>query len=657
MLRRHFLKLSAMAGAATLFPWRSAYAAFAQTIPLTKFIQPLRGLGPNGIPVLTPNLDTYPGVDYYRIALSQFQDRLHPELPYDTTLWGYSDAAAPGALKRHLGGVIVATRGTPVRIAFENHLPPTHILPVDTSIPGAEPDQAQNRAVAHLHGGFVPWPSDGGPFHWTGADGSRGASVVDWLPDQNGNLTNDTWYPNDQSARLMWYHDHAVGITRLNAYAGLASGYVLRDSAEEALIASGAIPLREIPLVIQDKIFDESGQLWYPRVYDTDFFDLFPGDRPLPEPSTGAEFWGDTMLVNGTAYPFVEVEPRRYRLRILNACNTRFVRLRIVYAKGPAFPDSTEPDVNALGPAFQQIGTEGGFLPAPVILDGSYQGLTLILAPAERADVIVDFGKTAPGDTLLLYNDAPVPFPGGTPLADFYPGNNRLANPPQAGYGPNTQTLLQFRVGPRSGAPEGKPVKLRLPDLYPALLAPAGVTTPPPGVRVRDLTLNEAIDRFGRLTQLLGTNEPTSPGAFGRAYESTPTETPGVGDIEVWRIFNLSADAHPIHFHLVNVQILSRQAFNVRRYDGVPAFVGAPVPPDPNELGWKETVRMNPGECTTVLMQFKLPPDPIINGQSVTVPFSPRLKEEYGIDGHEYVWHCHILEHEEHDMMRPLIVG
>jgi spore coat protein A len=647
------MKLSAMTGAATLFPWRSAYAAFAQTKPLEKFIWPLRGLGPTGIPLLTPDQATYPGVDYYKIALGEFQDKLHRDLP-ETTLWGYSDDA-PGALKRHLGGVIVATKGTPVRITFRNLLPPTHILPVDTSIPGAE--LAQNRAVAHLHGGFVPWPSDGGPFHWIGADGSGlyGPSVVNWLPDQNGILTNDTWYPNDQSARLMWYHDHALGITRLNAYAGLASAYVLRDSAEMALIASGAIPEREIPLVIQDKIFNFNGSLWYPSEYDTDFFDLFPGDRPVPSPSTGAEFWGDTMLVNGTVYPYVEVEPRRYRLRILNACNTRFVRLRIVYAKGPAFPDSTEPNVKALGPAFQQIGTEGGFLTAPVILDGSSQGLTLILAPAERADVIVDFGKTAPGDTLLLYNDAPVPFPGGTPLADFYPENNRLANPPQPGYGPNTQTLLQFRVGPRNGPPEGKPVKLRLPDPYPGLLAPVGVTTPPPGVPVRDLTLNEAIDRFGRLMQLLGTSEPTGPGAFGRAYESEPTETPAVNDIEVWRIFNLSADAHPIHFHLVNVQILSRQAFNARRYDGVPTFVGAPVPPDPNELGWKETVRMNPGECTTVLMQFKLPivkdwRDPT-GVATITVPESPRT------GGHEYVWHCHILEHEEHDMMRPLIVG
>ena len=655
MDRRYFLKVATMAGTAALIPWRLAYAAFAQTTPLMKFIQPLRGLGGStGIPLATVDRTTYPGLDYYKIALREFSDQLHPDL-LPTRLWGYGDAA-PGAPFRHLGGVIAARRGVPVRINVLNALPNTHILPVDHSIPGAEIGQAENRAVIHLHGGFVPWASDGGPFHWSDPGGLRGPSVIDWLPTTNPLvLNNDHYYPNDQSARLMWYHDHAIGITRLNAYAGLASGYVLRDAAEEALIASGAIPSREIPLIIQDKIFNTDGSLWYPGVYDQQFFAYMPppGAPPLPVPSTGAEFWGDTMLVNGTAYPYAEVEPRRYRLRILNACNTRFVTLRLVYAKGPAFPDSAEPNPNLPGPAFQQIGTEGGFLPAPAVVSVDRNTLPLILAPAERADVIVDFGKAAPGDTLILYNDAPVPFPGGTPLADFYVGNNRLAAPPSPGFGPNTRTLMQFRVMPRVGAVEGKPVKLRLPPSDPPLLVPIGVMTPPPGAVVRDLTLNEAIDQYGRLAQLLGTNVPTAPGAFGRAYEDPATETPAVGAVEFWRIFNLSADAHPIHFHLVNVQVVSRQAFKAAQYNGAPTSVGAPIPPDPNELGWKETVRMNPGECTTVAMQFTLPvvKDWRTPGATISVPPSPRT------GGNEYVWHCHILEHEEHDMMRPLIVG
>ena len=184
----------------------------------------------------------------------------------------------------------------------------------------------------------------------------------------------------------------------------------------------------------------------------------------MPEPSTGAEFWGDTMLVNGTAYPYVEIQPRRYRLRILNACNTRFMRLRLSMPWVRPSPTARSRTSTRWDRLFSRLAPREVSSRAPVILDSSNQGLTLTLAPAERADVIVDFGKTAPGDTLLLYNDAPVPFPGGTPLADFFPGNNRLANPPVPGYGPNTQTLVQFRVIPRDGPPEGKPVKLQLPS-------------------------------------------------------------------------------------------------------------------------------------------------------------------------------------------------
>jgi len=178
------------------------------------------------------------------------------------------------------------------------------------------------------------------------------------------------------------------------------------------------------------------------------------------------------------------------------------------------------------------------------------------------------------------------------------------------------------------------------------LLVPRGVTTPPPGVTVRSLTLNETFDGYGRLIQLLGTNVPaTNRGhGFGRAYMDSATETPSNGDIEVWQIANLTGDTHPIHFHLVNVQIISRQLFKVSNYNGTPAYTGPARAPDPNEAGWKDTVRMNPAEVTTVIMQFKLPSVPF------AMPSSPRT------GGNEYVWHCHILEHEEHDMMRPLVV-
>jgi spore coat protein A len=285
-----------------------------------------------------------------------------------------------------------------------------------------------------------------------------------------------------------------------------------------------------------------------------------------------------------------------------------------------------------------QIAAEGGFLPDPVLLDGS-RGATLLLAPAERADLIVDFSDVPTGSILILYNDAPAPFPSGDPANDYDADDHAKATPPVPGFGPNTRTLLQIVVGPRTGAQDPH-APLKLPPLDPAPLVPAGVTELPPGIRVRDLTLNEDVDQFGRLIQRLGTTQRLYQGTFARNYEDAPTETPVAGAIEAWRIFNLSGDTHPIHFHLVNVQVVSRQAFDVRRL----RFLGPPRAPDENERGWKETVRMNPRECTTVIMEFDLPISPF------AVPASPRT------GGHEYVWHCHILEHEEHDMMRPLVV-
>jgi spore coat protein A len=592
-----------------------------------------------------------------------------------TNLFGYGNKA--DTTFKHLGGAIVAKRGTPTRIRVFNELPPTHILPVDPSAPGVDPGTMamHNRVAVHLHGGHVPWTSDGGPWHWFGPGDTgplgpsiAGASYKPWLPDTTGAMTADYWYPNDQSARLMWYHDHAVGITRLNAYAGIATAYLLTEPlVEDVLVTTGALPSIQIPLVFQDKVFDplRPGQLWYPNVYDQQFFLLMPpvGAPPLPTPSLVAEFWGDTMLVNGTAFPFVEVEPRRYRLRMLNACNTRFLSLQLVYSAGKKFPATAEPSLTSPGPIMQQIGTEGGFLDPAAAPQGVLVGTAkapLVLAPAERADVIVDFSKVKPGQYIILYNDAPVPYPGGTPLADFDPGNSKLAAPPLPGFGPNTRTILQFRVvAPSTPADPPVPLAWTLPPLDPPALAPWG-TLPAAPAMVRDLTLNEAFDQYGRLTQLLGGNVAVAPGAFGLAYDDPATETPVAGTTEVWRIFNLTADAHPIHFHLANAQIVSRQPFNVKQYTGVnPNFSANPLPPAPNEMGWKETVVMFPGECTTVVMKFDLPADPVIpvtdaTGTTTPTPAPPGVSPRTG--GYEYVWHCHILEHEEHDMMRPMVV-
>ena len=673
--RREFVKIGAMAGAGVMLARGRAYAAWGvQTPALRLFSHPLRTLADMApaSPVSSyAGTSAYPGVDYYEIAMREFSDHLHPDFkdvnlaPLKTRLWGYGNKSAAEGDFRHLGGSVVANRGTAVRVRFSNELPSSHLFSscVDNTVPGLRPEVAalQNRATVHLHGGHVPWVSDGGPYHWFTPEGTTGASVPigGWLPDPiTGAYTNDYWYPNDQSARLMWYHDHAIGNTRLNAYAGLASGYILRDPAEQLLINSGALPGpdREIPLVFQDKIFTPDGQLWYPDTYNQLFFGPpAPAPNPLPIQSLNPEFWGDTMLVNGTVSPFVEVQPRRYRFRILNACNTRFLRLSLMRAAGKAFPDNTEPSLRDPGPALQLIGTEGGFLdpvanPQGLLLPG---GAPLVLAPAERADVLIDFSKVKPGSYLIFSNDAAVPFPGGTPLADFYPQNRKLGTPPTPGFAPNTRSVLQFRVGPLVGAADAPvPATWTLPPLDPTLNAAWG--TIPPGAKVRDLTLNEAFDEYGRLAQLLGGVQLQADGGFGLTSDATASETPDAGATEVWNIYNLTADAHPIHFHLANAQVVSRQPFNMRQFTGVPSWTAKPRPADPDEMGWKETVKMYSGECTTVVMKFDLPPDPVIpvggSPRAITVPESGRT------GGYEYVWHCHILEHEEHDMMRPMVV-
>jgi spore coat protein A, manganese oxidase len=291
------------------------------------------------------------------------------------------------------------------------------------------------------------------------------------------------------------------------------------------------------------------------------------------------------------------------------------------------------------------------------MLNGPKQPL-LLIAPGERADLIVDFRAVPAGSTLILYSDAPAPYPKGSALNDFYPNNPKT---PTAlpGFTPATRTLLQIRVKALVGAADA-PIALPAAAMQNPLDAPFLVNQMPGvpntlsvGIPVRRLTLNEAFDAYGRLIQMLGTDvAPVAPvgkaaPAFGRTYDEPATEIVNRGATEVWEIVNTTADTHPMHFHLVNVQVLSRQALSLKQYaGGIPNYSGPLLAPDLNELGWKETVRMNPGEVTRVIMKFDLPATPF------TVPPSPRP----GINGNEYVWHCHILEHEEHDMMRPLVV-
>jgi spore coat protein A len=703
------------AGGAGSLLWPRNARAVNNSDQLAKWIHNIRGLtalgDPDGIPVFTGQDDpAYSNTTLYQVTVGEFMDQLHPALP-PTRLWGYWDNSTANPIKRHLGGVIIAQRKQAARIRFTNALPAQHIIPVDTTLPGA--NQAQNRTAVHKHGGFVPWISDGGPFDWWTPGGTSYATGLSFLNGPGSLFDNiqempmlpgqaDYFYPNDQSMRMMWYHDHAHGITRLNAYAGIASAYLLLDEINAAYVAAGKIPeiSSTIPLVFQDKKFVSAttpvtdptwaqvarfdvqsiGSLWYEHIYNPKEFRLLKSTKNLPPPNPSAipEFFGDTMLANGTVYPVATVQAKRYRFFMLNACNARFLNINLMEVAQGAGEVPTDPKTGfavlgtQLGPPIIQIGTECGFLFTetthpnglpfnPATLTGN-----LLLAPAERADVIVDFTGLA-GKEFIMYNDAPGPFPVGPPTNDYYLGNPKNPVQPLAGTGPDTRNILKIKVvaattpDPQPAGPILDPLNLDPqplvsyttavapipPIAIPANVTVGGVSYP---VTVMDKTLNEAFDIYGRLTQLLGTTTPfvatnakgTGAVNYGRDYLAPTTETAMAGEVQAWRIFNLTADTHPIHFHLVNVQVLSRQPFKLVSGKFTPT--GLARGPEPNELGWKETVQMHPGEVTTVIMKFDLPATPFV------VPPSPRT------GGNEYVWHCHILEHEEHDMMRPLVV-
>jgi len=719
LTRREFVKRTAVAGAGVALLTKYAVPsarAVNNSDKLTKWIQPMRGLGPTGIPVMTSVPDpVFPNTDLYQIAVGEYSDVLHPQFPGGTKLWGYRDATKPITDQRHLGGVIIATRGRASRIRFTNTLPAGHIIPVDPTVmvPGTAFSALQNRTATHLHGGLVPWVSDGGPFDWFSPTGASGLS----FPNGPGSLFDnllpamvagqaDYFYPNDQATRLLWYHDHAYGITRINAYAGIATAYLIMDPAYDAAkiifnttLGKSMVPglASTNPLVFQDKKFVSNttaltdptwaavmtaqgrpdltavGSLWYEHIYDPRQFRMFNGKGALPPPNPSCipEFFGDTMLTNGLAYPLATVEAKRYRFLILNACNARFLNINLLQV-APAAEVATNPKtlfanllVNPPGPPIIQIGNEAGYLDSEVIFPNNrpfnpalFTG-NLLIGTGERADVIIDFTGKA-GQEFVMYNDAPGPFPVGPATNDYFLGNPANPVQPLAGTGPDTRQILRIKVvaGASDPQPAGpilnknvwdpkQPTMVNMPAVIPAPPLPLAPLTPLPAFTpsvTRNLTLNEDFDPYGRLRQLLGTTLPALVGkGFGLDYLAPTTETPVAGAVEVWNIFNLTADTHPIHFHLVNVQVLSRQPFKMIKGGFTPT--GVARGPELNELGWKETVQMHPGEVTSVIMKFDLPPVPF------NVPPSPRT------GGNEYVWHCHILEHEEHDMMRPLVVS
>jgi len=559
MRRRQFVKLAGLAAGSVVVGGAAAPQSPHQPPPtrkLVKGIEPFVDALP--IPATMPITHRINGVAIYDVAMVPFKQQLHRDLA-PTTLWGYHGACP--------GPTFEVRRGVPIRVLWRNALPSTHVLPIDTTIHGAEPDKPAVRTVVHVHGLRVLPNNDGYPDAWFTTDFARtGPFFKNRIYD----------YPNDQRAATLWYHDHTIGITRLNIYMGLAGMYILRDEIEDALnLPSG---IYEIPLIIQDRNVAPDGSLVY------------------PDPTMGptAEFFGESVLVNGKIWPYLTVEPRKYRFRILNASNARFYHLRLVES------DQTGNATGHHGPSFVQIGSDGGLLSQPV------SRASIVAAPGERFDVVIDFADHA-GNTFVLANDAPAPFPEG---GDVIPAR-----------------VMMFRVARSLRSPDVS----SLPDSLPAVTRPNMADV----VQTRDLVLTEIE------LETQSVDIPIMSLINHARWDDPITERPRAGSTEIWRIINRTDDAHPMHVHLVQFRILDRQPFDVERDSLI--FTGPAVPPaDHEQFGLKDTVQSNPKEVVRLLIKFELP-----TGTPV------RRDETF-----RYVFHCHMLEHEDNQMMRPYeVVG
>ncbi|MCU9612888.1 multicopper oxidase [Caldibacillus lycopersici] len=506
---------------------------------LTKFADELP------IPAILSPLQKNRNYTYYEVKMTEFKQSLHSELN-DTTVWGYENG--------YPGPTIEVEQGEKVFIKWINDLPDKHLLPVDYTVHGAHRDVPEVRTVVHVHGACVEWESDGYPEAWF----TKGYLQV-------GRYFRKPVYQYDNGNRpsTLWYHDHTLGITRLNIYAGLAGFYFIRNQQERLL----NLPCEkyDIPLMLQDKTFNPDGSLYYPR----------QPDKPVSEMETSIvpEFIGETILVNGKVWPYLKVEPRKYRFRLLNAANTRFFRITL---------DSDQP--------LYQIATDGGLMEHPIGVKD------ILLAPAERAECIFDFSNLY-GKNIIMKNGAPAPYPGGEPVNE------------------NTSIIMQFRVM--------LPLTSIDTSVIPAYLQPYPKLKEQSASKIRFLTLNDMMDSFGREYMLLN----------NKSWDAPITETPTLGSTEIWYLINLTDDSHPIHLHLIDFQLLDRRNFDVEKFnqEKIIHYTGAVQPPELQEQGWKDTVSANPKQVTRIIMKF----------HSYT-----------GL----YVWHCHILEHEDYEMMRPYIV-
>jgi spore coat protein A len=634
---------------------------------------------------LPSSITPYPGITF------------NPRL--GTYVWGFKVGNAP-----HLypGFTVEAQKGNATTVTYTNNLGTAATFPilqryitvdqtimwsnplglVDGNPAKLAPYSGPQPVVPHLHGGELRSDSDGGPDEWwtPGGEGYLSTPPAAGGIRGPGYFKNVYTYPNTQEATTLWFHDHVLGGTRTNVYAGLAAFWFLRDQYDTGITGTGLnLPAgnQEIEAVIQDRQFDTQGQWLFPDGYPAGL----NGPPPNPDihPFWNPEFFGDVIVVNGRSWPYFQVEPRRYRIRLLNGSNARFYEIYFEKVSGPIGVPGVPP--------IYVIGTDGGLLDAPVRVSSTTTD-RLLIAPGERYDLIIDFGGFSEF-TINVMNTANAPFPDGDPVDPS-----------------TTAQLMQFRVnlpltgGDHSFNPSSSHATLR-----------GGANKPPaivrladgsgginPAVRIskkRQLVLREVQGPGGPIevlvnnTKFTGLREGTAtpiPDSY-KVGDRWMTELPLVGSTEEWEIINLTGDAHPIHLHLIQFQVMNRQTYddisyttayeaqfpsgaaidgygpplnyNLLNLDGAiggnPAVspflvAGTTTPPLPQERGWKDTVISYPGQVTRIIARWA-PQNIAVNGVRLRenkFAFNPTY-------GPGYVWHCHIIDHEDNEMMRPYI--
>jgi spore coat protein A, manganese oxidase len=740
--RRDFLKLGLAGSAAAFLSTRARFmqrvlAAQSTQIPLAgsaipQFIDPVPNLLDGN------HLIVDQGVQIELEMREQLAQVLPTGMP-QTYVWSY---LKPGQSARtsYIGPVVLATRGQPTEMKFVNLLgytATTNLLAykfsTDQTLHWADPlnneanmwnhmamppeygsEGAANYdgpipACVHLHGGEVPPELDGGPDAWFTSDGmyvGHGFYSRDGKAPKNYNIYR---YPNSQEGALIWFHDHTLGATRLNVYAGLAGAYLLADPNDSMLANLPTL----FPLVIQDRMFDTNGQLFFPSDSAGGLLWATNPEHPYWVP----EFVGDTIVVNGKTWPFMDVEPRRYTFLFINGSNARTYEMAL-----------TDPVSKNPGPALWVIGTDGGYLDMPVKIDPlAAANNVLPMMSGERYWVIVDFkgyeaGVIGPNGaaysgTWILKNNAKTPYPAGAS-----PSGNTVGR------------IMQFRVGaltapdtsydPASGAPLRAPMirltsapvqKTRQLTLNEVMGMPVNAIDPVTGVMTAypggplEILVNNTKWGGERIVGVTNGNfdmEPIPGFTLDGTGHNYLSELPKEGETEIWEIVNLTADAHPIHLHLVQFQLLNRQNFNVNTYTAaynaafptgfdpvmkmqtmggafIPSYgpplpydgsnllsggklggnpdiglkkkggklvylQGPAMPPLPHESGWKDTVIMFPGQVTRILVRWA--PTDIA---AITAPTNANFNFDPRSGNQGYVWHCHIVDHEDNEMMRP----